>query len=259
MTSFTLKIIALISMFCDHFGDAFVKHFSFLNLIGRIAFPIFAFQISEGFLHTKNIKKYFFRLGIFALISQIPFSLFSTKFLNASPFSLNVFFTLFIGLLGIYLFDYITKMYKSKIAGANINSSSTNITNINEVSSDTKKIKSRQFLINFIGLIIVILLAYIAEILNTDYGFWGVIVVFMFYILKGKKLATALTFFALCIIHYLPELILSNFHIAYILLALCTFLSIIFINEYNGKQGIKVKYLLYIFYPLHLLLLYFIF
>lgn len=248
MTSFTLKIIALVSMFCDHFGDAFVKNFSFLNLIGRIAFPIFAFQISEGFIHTKNIKKYFFRLGIFALISQIPFSLFAYKFLQASPFSLNVFFTLFIGLLGIYLFDYIDKMFN------------------NDLSSDTKKIKSKQFLSNFIGFVIVILLAYVAEILNTDYGFWGVIVVFMFYILKGKKLATALTFFALCIIHYLPELILSNFHIAYILLALCTFLSIIFINEYNGKQGFKLKYILYIlkyilyiFYPLHLLLLYFIF
>lgn len=237
MTSFTLKIIALVSMFCDHFGDAFVKNFSFLNLIGRIAFPIFAFQISEGFIHTKNIKKYFFRLGIFALISQIPFSLFVYKFLQASPFSLNVFFTLFIGLIGIYLFDNIDKMFN------------------NDLSSDTKKIKSKQFLSNFIGFVIVILLAYVAEILNTDYGFWGVIVVFMFYMLKGKKLVTALTFFALCIIKYLPELILSNFHIVYVLLALCTFLPIIFINEYNGKQGIKLKYLLYIFYPLHLLLL----
>ena len=255
MTSFALKIIALISMFCDHFGDAFLMRFSFLNLIGRIAFPIFAFQISEGFIHTKNIKKYFLRLGIFALVSQIPFSLFSTKFLNASPFSLNVFFTLFIGLLGIYLFNYITKMYKSKITDVNIDQSSTNLTNINEVSSDTKKIKVEQLLSNFIGFVVVILLAYIAEILNTDYGFWGVIVVFMFYILKGKKLATALTFFALCILHYLPELILSNFHIAYISLALCTFLPIVFINEYNGKQGIKIKYLLYIFYPLHLLFL----
>ena len=74
MTSFILKIIALVAMFCDHFGDAYLKHFSILNLIGRCAFPLFAFQISEGFVHTKNIKKYFFRLGIFALISQIPFS-----------------------------------------------------------------------------------------------------------------------------------------------------------------------------------------
>ena len=96
MTSFALKIIAIVSMFCDHFGDAFVGHFSFLNSIGRIAFPIFAFQISEGFIHTKNLKKYFLRLGIFALIAQIPFSLFSYKFLNATLLSLNVFFTLFI-------------------------------------------------------------------------------------------------------------------------------------------------------------------
>ena len=60
MTSFALKIVALISMFCDHFGAAFYSgQLSYLNLIGRIAFPIFAFQISEGYTHTKNIKKYF--------------------------------------------------------------------------------------------------------------------------------------------------------------------------------------------------------
>ena len=105
MTSFALKIIAIVSMFCDHFGDAFVGHFSFLNLIGRIAFPIFAFQISEGYTHTKDLKKYFLRLGIFAAISQIPFSLFSYKYLGASPLSLNVFFTLFIGLLAIHLWN----------------------------------------------------------------------------------------------------------------------------------------------------------
>ena len=237
MTSFTLKIIALVSMFCDHFGDAFVKNFSFLNLIGRIAFPIFAFQISEGFIHTKNIKKYFLRLGIFALISQIPFSLFVYKFLQASPFSLNVFFTLFIGLIGIYLFDNIDKAYKLSI----------NESNINGVSSDTKKIKVKQFLSNFIGFVIVILLAYVAEILNTDYGFWGVFVVFVFYIFNGKKLLTTIAFFALCAIKYIPQFIASGYNYIYIILALCTFLPILFIDLYNGKQGPKIKYLLYIF------------
>ena len=59
MTSFVLKIIALITMFIDHLGYAIYGKFSYLNYIGRIAFPIFAFQISEGFVHTKNIKKYF--------------------------------------------------------------------------------------------------------------------------------------------------------------------------------------------------------
>lgn len=112
MTSFALKIIAIVSMFCDHFGDAYIGSFSFFNLIGRIAFPIFAFQISEGFIHTKSIKKYFLRLGIFALISQIPFWLFAHKFLGTNDLSLNVFFTLFLGLLGIYLYDYIVKLFQ---------------------------------------------------------------------------------------------------------------------------------------------------
>lgn len=241
MTSFALKMIAVVSMFCDHFGNALLGHFSFLNLIGRLAFPIFAFQISEGYIHTKNIKKYFLRLIIFALISQIPFSLYSQKIMHASPFALNVFFTLLFGLLGIYLFDYVDKLYKTKFY------------------KGTSSTDNRNFLSVSVGLIFVLLLAYIAELIHTDYGFWGVIIVFMFYLLKEEKLLTTLTFLLLCIIKYWSALVQSNFHIIYFLLILFTFLPIIFINEYNGKQGIKIKYLLYIFYPLHLLLLYFIF
>ena len=241
MTSFSLKIIALITMFCDHFGDAYLGHFSFLNLIGRLAFPIFAFQISEGYMHTRNIKKYFLRLSVFALISQIPFSLFSYKFLHSSVLSLNVFFTLLLGLLAIYLFDFIVKTFKEKS---------------NNLKFAQKYSQAYSFINVFLGFIIVIILAYVAELINADYGFWGVIVVFMFYILKNKKLITTITFFVLCVIKYLASLMQSNFHILYILIILFTFLPIIFINSYTGKQGIKLKYLLYIFYPVHLLLLY---
>ena len=91
MTSFVLKLIALVTMFCDHFGDAFVGHYSFFNIIGRIAFPIFAFQISEGYIHTKNLKKYIIRLLGFAIISQIPFHLFLKDFLPSSVGNLNIF------------------------------------------------------------------------------------------------------------------------------------------------------------------------
>ena len=59
MTSFTLKIIALVSMFLDHISYPIFGGYSFLNLLGRIAFPIFAFQISEGFIHTKSVKNIF--------------------------------------------------------------------------------------------------------------------------------------------------------------------------------------------------------
>ena len=68
MTSFTLKIIALITMFIDHLGYAIFNKFSFFNYIGRVAFPIFAFQISEGFHYTKNVKKYFARLAFICYV-----------------------------------------------------------------------------------------------------------------------------------------------------------------------------------------------
>ena len=99
MTSFVLKIIAIISMFLDHLSYSIYGQFSWLNYLGRLSFPIFAFQITEGYHHTKNLKKYFLRLGIFAVISQIPFYLFTNTF--TTEFTLNIFFTLFAGLLAI--------------------------------------------------------------------------------------------------------------------------------------------------------------
>ena len=57
MNSFVLKLIACITMFIDHIGYVvFNGESSFFNYIGRLSFPIFAFQISEGYLHTRNIK-----------------------------------------------------------------------------------------------------------------------------------------------------------------------------------------------------------
>ena len=239
ITSFTLKIIALITMFLDHFGYAFIGEFSFFNVLGRIAFPIFAFQISEGFLHTKNFKKYLARLGVFALISQIPFSLYYFKFINSKTITLNIFFTLFLGLLAIFVYDYIFSLLKKN----------TKISNKLSFSLICK----------FSALFIVLLIAYLAELLNTDYGFWGVLVIFSFYIFKKNKLYYTIAFFLLCIIKYLPLFIKSNYNIVYLILFLFTFLPILFINFYNGKQGYKIKYLLYIFYPLHLFILYYLF
>lgn len=217
-SSFTLKIIAIIFMLCDHFGDAILKPFSFFNVLGRIAFPIFAFQLTEGYIHTKNLKKYFKRLIIFAIISQIPFMLFSSTF--TSRFSLNIFFTLFIGLFAIYIYD-----------------------------------KSHN---KFLGILVTIFLCALAQLIKTDYGAWGVWIIMIFYIFKDKKIWMCLLYLLSCLLKYLPYLLAYNFHYIYMLLLLGTASSIFFIILYNGKQGKKVKYLLYAFYPLHMLALYFI-
>ena len=217
MSSFALKIIALISMFCDHFGY-FITHgtFSFMNYFGRLAFPIFAFQISEGYTHTHDIKKYMTRLFLFALISQIPFMLYCNSI--GFNFELNIFFTLLLGLICIFLYD------KSK-----------------------HKIQA---------IIAIVAICYIGELLKVDYGFWGILLIFLFYLFKNNKVLMSISFLLMCAYKFSLPMLETGFNLRYLIAGLSTFLSIVPILLYNGKLGYKTKYLLYIFYPAHLLLFY---
>ena len=90
---------------------------------------------------------------------------------------------------------------------------------------------------------------------KVDYGWWGILLVFMFYYFKKNKIAMNISFITMCIIYYGIAIIKTGFNTLYIWLFAFNVLPILFINLYNGKQGIKLKYLLYIFYPAHLLIL----
>ena len=220
MTSFILKIIGVITMLFDHVGDAIIGKFSFCNLIGRIAFPIFAFQAVQGYIYTKDFKKHMLKLFIFACISQIPFMLFLSTF-TEEILTLNIFFTLFLGLLALFVYD----RCKNKV----------------------------------LGFLFVILTSIIAYFIHVDYGTFGILLMFCFYFFKDKKGSMAITTIVLCFLRFVPDIIATPvLWFIYIQCAIFTALSLIFILFYNKNEGPKAKYFFYIFYPLHLLILYFL-
>lgn len=235
MTSFGLKIIAIISMLIDHLGDAWFKQTTVMNVIGRIAFPIFAFQISEGYIYTKNLKKYFFRLFIFALLSQIPFMLFRSTF--TTDFALNIFFTLSFGLFTIFLYDKL----------------------INNSFSLMKNIKIENFFKHFFAILCLLIIGILAEVAKFDYGFYGILIIFLFYVFRNNKILMYVSFIIASIIRYAVIIYYDGYHYLYIFLIIFTILPLLLLHFYNGKQGRKVKYFMYIFYPIHLLILYLIF
>ena len=99
-----LKIIAILSMVIDHCAYYLLEHstvlYEAMRCVGRIAFPVFAFLITEGFSHTQNRKRYFLQLLAFAILSEIPWYL-----LNRTDGTHNVMFTLALGVVTLALLD----------------------------------------------------------------------------------------------------------------------------------------------------------
>lgn len=108
LSSDALKLIAVIAMVIDHIAWLFIPFGSIagqiMHVIGRLTAPIMCFMIAEGYYKTSNVKKYAQRLGIFALLSHIPYTYFHTgRFEIISTTS--VIFTLFMGLIALIIRD----------------------------------------------------------------------------------------------------------------------------------------------------------
>lgn len=238
----TLKLIAVVTMLIDHVGavvvwrmilfnanqsgvegmipyDGLMRFYTILRYIGRIAFPIYCFLLVEGFQKTRNKTRYALRLGAFAFISEIPFDLaFSSKVLEFDY--QNVFFTLFIGLLTMIAMEAAQSRLEN---GTGAKTGGTPI------------------LVQYLfKLLILAAGALLAEAMHTDYGATGVLCIIVLYLFRRNK-------------------------VSQIVAGCCAFLwewtaplAFIPIGFYNGKRGVKLKYVFYLFYPLHLLILYLI-
>lgn len=103
-----LKIIAVLSMITDHCAyyllDEGSVAYEVMRCFGRIAFPVFAFLVAEGFAHTRNRMRYFLSLLLFAVISEVPWYL-----LNGADGTHNVMFTLALGVAALAVFERLQK------------------------------------------------------------------------------------------------------------------------------------------------------
>ena len=104
LTAAQLRILALGLMLLDHIGATVMPGCEWLRYLGRMAFPIFAFQTAEGYAHTHNFMGYCKRLLIFGLVSEIPFDLMVSGSV-VYPYHQNVMFTMLLGLLACRAYD----------------------------------------------------------------------------------------------------------------------------------------------------------
>lgn len=228
-----LRIIAVLLMLSDHIWATAMSFGNWMTYIGRMAFPIFAFQIAEGFVHTKNFKKYALRLLGFAIVTEIPFNLFySSRVFN--PYHQNVLFTLLLGLLAIYVLDNLKKDCSKKNIGKSV---------------------------------LWLALICVAETIGfVDYGFLGVLTVVMFYLCRGYRFTPVLQLIGMVLINIVffeGQVFLFDIFGRTIEIPSQGFavFALIPIWLYNGKKGYSNKILqygFYAFYPVHMLILYLI-
>jgi len=231
MNAFVLKIIALVTMVIDHMGAVFPETFGFeFRVIGRIAFPIYVFLIAEGFRHTKNPKQFLVRLFAFAIISE---PVFDWAIRGASfPWGVNfladtnIFYTLFFGGAAIVSYEKIREKFGWIIA-----------------------------------ILPVAAFALLAEyVFTSDYGAYGVVFIFIMYVIRHKNLSLA-AMAALCVWQHewiFRQAFAYGFDtippIGWMLIP-ATLVSVLLVAFYNGKRGLSLKWFFYVSYPVHLAVL----
>lgn len=212
-----LKIMACIFMLCDHIGAVLMEDNAVMRAVGRLAFPVFAFLLAEGYKHTSDKRKYFVRLIIFALISEVPFDL--TFYGRIFSFERqNIFFTLAAGIIIMYAAD---------------------------IASSRR----------FFSLALIVISISLTFFLKFDYSICGLAFIVLFYLwgpetgdagfIENIKSNLGFIIFSgvLWFLFYGIKQIYAVF-------------SIIPITLYNGRYGRKgYKYIFYLFYPIHLLVL----
>ena len=227
LSSFALKIIAVVTMLIDHFAMAFLAQGSSLYMvmrsIGRLSFPIYCFLLVEGFYHTRDKKKHLYRLLLFAVVSEVPYDMIHGHFINLLGQSVMV------GLLIGYIMIWI-------------------LYNISMFRIRYPKILLKVFsfgTLNWITQLIAVFGAMgLAYMLKVTYSYTGILLIFFFYTFREYHIGKAIGNMV--------------FNMGFYSLGIQWLgsLSVIPIAFYNEKRGkYKWKWFFYLFYPVHLFVL----
>ena len=230
LDSTALRLLAILFMVLDHLWATVVPGNLWLTCLGRLAFPIFAFQLCEGYRHTGDFRRYRRRLLVFALLSEIPFNLFYAGSV-IFPFHQNVLFTLLLGLLAMRQADMLRR----------------------EEGIKKKSLRCLALLLILAG----------GVVLFPDYGLMGVMTVLCFFVFRDHRLFQLAAMAVLNIFAFKGQTIpVSLFGLAFDFpiqgFALLALPLIWLYNGEKGRGGKGLRLFWYIFYPLHMLALYFI-
>ena len=232
LSSLTLHILAMLFMLSDHMWATVVVGNDWMTCIGRLAFPIFAFLIVEGYHYTHNFRKYLLRLLVLAVISEIPFNLMVGGGL-IYPYHQNVIWTFLLGLLTIHLIEKIFEL-------------------------------ENLFLRGFAATLVVLLSFLIGMVSIVDFYGFGILTILVFYLFRGDKWWCRLgQLLGLCWINFelmgglVYPFTLFGHSFEFAQQGFAVF-SLIFIWLYKGRQGAHskaIQYAFYLFYPAHMLIL----
>ena len=226
-----LKAIAMACMLLDHAYWTVMPGFQWMTCVGRLAFPVFAFLVTEGYCHTRNFKRYLLRMFLFALVSEIPFNLINGgRLLN--PVHQNVMFTFCLALILLRVVD---KAWNKHIA------------------------------LGIVAALLGGLIGYLVGMITfVDYNGAGVLTVLGFW-LAGKlprfgwaAQLVALSWINLELLGGLNYIVTIGGNEIWVPQQAFALLALIPIWLYNGQRGPggkKWQYTAYAFYPVHILML----
>lgn len=216
-----LKFLACAIMLLDHIGATLIP-WGTLRIIGRLAFPIFCFLLAEGAHYTRNPRNYLLRLGIGAILSELPFDL--ALFGSWSWQHQSVMVTLLLGAMALLAMKRMTQP--------------------------------------LLKILVLLLFACLADFMNTDYGGAGVLMIALFGLTRERKygwLVQLLGMYLIC--RWIIPGGVVWFIDRYVFIEIFAILALIPIWLYSGKKSTSsraVQWAFYLFYPVHLWILYLI-